>query len=203
MPGGLDILDALSKMAVSFQVAPPGVPKRIWDEMRPWLSRLAIHAAPKWLPRLSFGFPCHVPIYQHGKPVAGCSRAAIAVCDVCAQPCCLDHARIDQFGDGICYMCVAEAIRMRQTAGPREKPKIEEQADRQTLKWARKMVGVKADTPWEEVRAAHRRMSAKHHPDRVRGEKEKARAEEKFKEVQRAFEVLLREHERQEAQKAA
>jgi len=194
------ILDTLGRIAVSFQSAPTGVSGRIWEELRPWLSKLALHAAPKWLPRLSFGFPCQVPIYQGGAPHGPCHRPAIAACDVCQQPCCLDHARIDQFGDAICYLCVAEAIRSskRSTADRSGAPAPD--ADHEAnMAWARKMIGVKAETPWLDVKSAHRKLSAKWHPDRHRGEKAQAKAEARFKEIQRAFEVLRRAQEKEAA----
>ena len=189
-----ELIETIGRIAATFQAAPTGVSSRIWEELRPWLSKLALHAAPKWLPRLSFGFPCQVPLYANGAPVGACTRPAISACDVCGQPCCLDHARIDQFGDSICYLCVAEAIRSskRSKATGERKRGPEHEAN---IAWARKVLGVKADTDWLEVKSIHRKLSAKWHPDRHRGAKAQAKATEKFKEVQRAFEVLRREQE--------
>jgi hypothetical protein len=189
-------------MASGMQFVPPGTPGRVWEELRPWLAKLALHAAPKWVPRLSFGFPCKIPVYVEGTPIGPCRRVAVGVCEVCSAPCCLDHSRIDQYGDAICYLCIAEAIRTRRVVGPRPghaappgkpPPAAEEQ------RWARKLLDVTEDTPWEEVRSAHRKLSAKWHPDVHRGEKAKARAEAKFKDVQRALDVLSRARAAQEA----
>jgi len=201
-----DLLETLGRIAVSIHSAPQGVSGRIWDELRPWLARLAVHAAPKWLPTIGYGFPCHVPVYQGGMPVAPCPRAAIAACDVCGEPCCLDHARIDQYGDAICYLCVAEAFRVRQAQkaqgvgpgatgqpGPRPAEGATGEMIARELAWARKTLGVKKATPWDDVRQAHRKLSAKWHPDRSEGD------EAKFKEVQRAFDLLGKERERKEA----
>lgn len=180
------------------QYVPPGTPGRIWEELRPWLARLALNAAPKWLPRLAYGFPCKVPVYAHGAPVGPCVRAAVGVCEVCQAPCCLDHSRIDQYGDAICYLCIAEAIRAKRgAAGERPPPAQKPRPSAQDVRWARRVLDVKADTDWEEVRRQHRKLSAKWHPDVHTGEKAKAKAEEKFKELQRAFEVL--DKARQEA----
>jgi hypothetical protein len=200
-----DIFETLGRVVLTFQSAPQGVPGRIWDELRPWFSRLAVNAAPKWLPRLSFGFACSVP-RPDGK---ACPRPAIAACDVCQQPCCLDHARIDQYGDGICYLCCIEAILRKQAErggqpapGPGahargHAPPPPAPRDRE-LQWARKTLGVKKAAEWEEVRSAHRKMSAKWHPDRHQGAGYAA-AEQKFKDVQRAFDLLTKEHEKKEA----
>lgn len=201
-----DLLDTLGQVVLSFQSAPQGVPGRIWDEVRPWISNLVRHAAPKWLPRLSFGFPCTLP-----KPNGhACPRPAIAACDACGRPCCLDHARIDQWGDAICYACCWEAQQRKQAeraaaAGRAQGQPPPNQAaapiPEKELTWARRTLGVKKTTEWEEVRTAHRRMSAKWHPDRHPGDGYAA-AEQKFKDVQRAFELLSKERERKEAEAA-
>lgn len=204
-----DLLETLGRVVLTFQSAPQGMPGRIWDELRPWFGRLVVNAAPKWLPRLSFGFACSVP-----QPTgAACPRPAIAACDVCQQPCCLDHARIDQYGDAICYRCCIEAIRRKQAERAGEVPPGHGQGGHahaghghgappptpeKELAWARKTLGVKKGADWEEVRAAHRRTSAKWHPDRHQGAGYAA-AEQKFKDVQRAFDLLTKEREKKEA----
>lgn len=205
MPGESDLLSTLSRMALSFQVAPTGVPGRIWDELRPWLARLAVNAAPKWLPRLMFGFPCAVPVYQGGRPVARCAKNAVASCDACGEACCLDHARIDQFGDAICYLCVASLVNERRNGAAPEEPQPPPPAaetpgpSAKDLTWARRMLKVTKDDSLDEVRASHRRLSGKWHPDRHRAPAANAKAEQKFKDVQRAFDLLQRDYEQQEA----
>lgn len=180
------LVDALSRMAVSLQGAGPGFSGRLWRELQPWLAQLSQHAAGKWVPRLTFGFPCQIPNYQAGVPVGPCQHHAITTCDVCQKPCCLHHARIDSLGDGICYLCVAAAV--RRARGEPE-PTVD-------LGWARKQLRVKVDASWEEVRAAHRKLSAIHHPDKQRTDKAKAKAEAKFKDIQKAFDMLKTEHEK-------
>lgn len=198
-----DILETLGRVVMTFQSAPQGVPGRIWDELRPWLARLALNAAPKWLPRLSFGFACSVP-QPNGAP---CLRPSVAACDVCQQPCCLDHARIDQYGDAICYLCCIEAIRRKaaERAG-QPPPGPHQQAVRpptpeKELAWARKTLGVKKGADWEEIRAAHRKQSGKWHPDRHQGNAYAA-AEQKFKDIQRAFDLLTRAHDEKKEEAA-
>ncbi len=199
-----DIFSTIGRVVQTFSAAPQGVSGRIWDELRPWLARLVVNAAPKWLPRLSWGFACSVPT-PHGQP---CPRPAVAACDVCGEPCCLDHARIDAFGDAICYRCCIEAIRTRQARGGAPPPPRADEAPppgpRATgpspaeVTWARKLLAVKSTATWEEIRKAHRRLSAKWHPDKHAGDGYAA-AEAKFKEVQRALDILDKERQRQQA----
>lgn len=197
MPGAADLLEAIGKIAFSFQATNGEAQGRVGDELKPWLKNLVLNAAPKWMPRLAFGFPCEVPIYRNGKPVGRCPGAAVSMCDVCKHTCCLKHARIDELGDAICFLCVAEAM---ATSTRRPAPKSNGQAQAPDhaaeLAWARKLLDVKLDTPWDEVRSAHRKLSAKNHPDKVRGAKAKEKAEAKFKEIQRAFKLLEDEHEK-------
>ena len=189
--------ETLGKVALSFQAAPQGVPGIVWNEISPWLGRLAINAAPKWLPRLMARIPCGVPVVDRGQYVGPCPDGAVAACDVCGASCCLSHCRIDSYGDGICYPCIAEAIRRRQQVGPR--PPHQHQApppvqpagpSADDVAWAMKILKLKGKPTLEQIHTAHRKLSGEHHPDRFQGEREKAKAEAKFKDVQRAAEVL-------------
>jgi len=51
-------------------------------------------------------------------------------------------------------------------------------------------LGLKPGASWEEVRAAHRKLSARLHPDRGKTVKEKAKLNTKFVEVQKALDLL-------------
>ena len=183
-----ELFEALSKVALSLQGLPRGaLSGPVWEELRPWLEKLLLNAAPKWLPRLSFAFPCKVPVHKQGVPVGPCPHRAIAACDVCGQPCCLNHARIDQFGDAICYPCVAQAVREHRGGAPAAAP---DPSLAEQLKWARRVLKVKPSDDLETIRQAHRRESGKHHPDRQQGEKAKAKAEARFKDIQKAWGIL-------------
>jgi hypothetical protein len=201
----------LGRMVSSLQSAPTGVSERIWDELRPWFARLAVNAAPKWLPNIAFGSPCSVPVYQAGRPIGPCYKSAITTCDACGEPCCLDHSRIDQFGDAICYLCVVEAVKYRRatdmvnggrrprermaSGGARPEEPPPKPAPLEDATWARKVLSVNRESPWEEVRQAHRKLSGKWHPDRHQSDAAKEKAEEKFKRVQRAFSVLTKDRD--------
>ena len=59
-------------------------------------------------------------------------------------------------------------------------------------KWAYAVLEINEGASEEEIKRAYRRMAMKYHPDKVSalGEAERMKAEEKFKEVQRAYEQL-------------
>lgn len=200
-PTGNPFFDALGRIALSFQAAPQGMPGVVWDELRPWITRLTTHAVPKWLPRLTMGFPCAVPVYESGRYVGPCVHGAMAICDVCSQACCLGHCRIDSFGDAICYLCVAHAVRTRSAASAANggqpppgwnapPPQAKQAPHADEIAWARKILKVKATASADEIKTAWRKLSAEWHPDKHQGERAKAKAEAKFKEIQRAADLL-------------
>lgn len=188
-----ELLSAIGQVASS--VRTPAGAGKVWEELNPWLSKLAINAASKWLPRLTFGFPCQVPVYKNGKRDGECSGKAVSICDVCQSPCCLSHARIDQYGDAICYMCVAEAVqrsRAQRMAGGSAAAEMREQRAKEVA-WAKNVLGLSKTFTLDELKKAHRTMSGKWHPDRKKSSRAKASAEQRFKDIQRAFEILKTE----------
>ena len=58
-----------------------------------------------------------------------------------------------------------------------------------------KILGVDKNATRDDIKKAYKRMAKKYHPDRVNTEDEAIRkgAEEKFKEVQKAYETIQRE----------
>src|ERR671939_1600592 len=58
-----------------------------------------------------------------------------------------------------------------------------------------KILEVSKDAPQDEIRRSYRRLARKYHPDANPGDK---RAEERFKEVQHAYEVLSTPEKRRE-----
>jgi len=199
------VLDAFTRIASSIQADPPGT-ARIWQELRPWLKSLAIDAVPKWLPRLSAGFACEVLVYKNGKAAGSCPGVAITACGVCRQPCCLTHACIDVKGDAICYQCVAEAMatssRRREAPGGKTRAQVDDEQvaeHEKELMWARKQLGVNLKSSWDDVKKAHRKLSGQWHPDKFQAKKAKMKAEAKFKQIQRAFDLLTAEYEKRKA----
>lgn len=57
------------------------------------------------------------------------------------------------------------------------------------------VLGVSRDASDEEIKRAYRQLSRKYHPDANINNPNKAQAEEKFKDVQQAYEQIMREKE--------
>jgi len=175
--------------------APDGTHVRIWNELRPWTSTLMASAARKWVPFLSIEQRCSVQVMRAGHVVGACDHQAIAACDCCGRPVCLQHSRVDQHAEAICYLCLAEAMKIlrerqqRGAAGGAPPPRSSSAPTDAAIAQALKTLGLKRGASWEEVRAAHRKLSAKHHPDRHPPNK-KAAAEARFVKVQQALDLL-------------
>ena len=58
--------------------------------------------------------------------------------------------------------------------------------------WALKVLALQEDASQDDIKKAYRKMAMKYHPDKVSslGEEEKKRAEEMFKDVKKAYEIL-------------
>lgn len=220
MPDLTDLLQAAGRIAVSLQSAPPGVPERLWREVQPWLTRLVTNATSLWIPVLTLGRTCEVLTPNDASPTGWvpCLRTAIAICDVCRQQTCLHHCRVDSHGQVICFECVGMAYRA-MAANPRPPPYADprrpraappdedhqpgprpRQGPRQapqgpprtmTRATAFRVLKLKSSATPAEIKAAHRRLSKEHHPDRNPGHVDEAAA--KFRQVQEAYEILTQE----------
>lgn len=215
--------EILGQMFGSLAGAENGVHVKIWNELKPWFGTLVPAATRKWLPNVAAGIACEIPDGAYE-----CDHHAVACCDVCHRPTCLNHGRIDKVGDLICYECVADAMQLVPTARraraaerppaakkqarqppPRARQQEQEQAPpprqgkppptAREVAYAYNMLGLMVGAPMKEIAAAHRKLSARHHPDKARGADAKEIAERRFKEVQAALDVLKRAHAARES----
>ena len=60
-----------------------------------------------------------------------------------------------------------------------------------------KILGVTENASQSEIKEAYRNLSKKYHPDRCPSESERQEYEEKFKEINEAYDVLSNEEKRQ------
>lgn len=182
-----------------------GLPRRLWDQLSPWLQRVTLSATEKALPHLLHEGLCDVPVYENGQHVGPCINQPVLKCDMCGRKCCLDHCRIDQYWDGVCYACLMEFAATKRVQevpppGPRpweraaEQPTPEQQqrAERAAVRAAHRMIGVRIDASDAEVKAALKQKLASCHPDRVQSERAKLKAEERFKQLQDAYRVIMK-----------
>jgi hypothetical protein len=218
MPEILDWLEAAGRVASSFQASPDGTPQRVWQELGPWFSRLSQNAAKKWLPRILGDLSCQVPLLSSGMP-SPCTRHAIAACDVCGRNVCLEHARVDHRGEAICFPCIAAAMKAAKQNGqsffdgntgtdrgyenpppPPGSPGAQnpntEQARREALREAYKIIGVKQSCTDAELKSAYKKLAVKWHPDKYTDPVKKADAETKIKRINRAHDFIVAERER-------
>lgn len=209
------ILEKLGSMFSEIAGGPDGVHSRIWNELKPWMVNLGPAASRKWIPRVASGNLCEVPIMSRGRSMGECENIGLAVCVSCKKPCCLQHAHIDQHADAICYLCVADAVqvvpplqrersRQERAAGEAPPPPHGERPPRggspppgkkpgpspEAVAAALAMLGLAKGAKWDAIKKAHRKLSAANHPDKASGARAKGVAEARFKEIQRAFDVL-------------
>ena len=59
-----------------------------------------------------------------------------------------------------------------------------------------KVLGVSRDASMDEIKKAYRNLSRKYHPDANINNPNKDQAEEKFKQVQQAYDQIVKERER-------
>lgn len=171
--------------------APGQVHVRVWREISPWLRDLMQLAGVKWLERLAADVKCQVARRDKDGVAHVCLNASVLECLVCHRPICIRHAFIDSSGEGVCFPCVGGQMHATGHVPKDHEPaKSNGKPDGEEIGWARKTLKVKASASWDDVRAAWRKQSAKHHPDRVQDDDAKIKAEAKFKDVQKAFEML-------------
>lgn len=156
-------------------------------ELRDWAAELPAHALKRWGVVLLSGIRCGCG--------GNCHRAAAGTCVICHKPTCLAHAFVSGDAYLSCHQCVHEAAVARGGAGPTHagpRPTPGPSPDDLRKKYL-KMLGLKEGASHEDIRAAFKKLAAKHHPDRARDAVKRAVAEKKFKEINEAFQWLTKE----------
>jgi hypothetical protein len=203
-PDLISLIEALGVSASSMGGAPPGTNERLLSETKAWAGKFMRSALTKWLVFYATGTPCAVSELRDGVPFP-CTNHAIGRCDCCGRPMCMHHARVDAHGDGTCYLCIGLGIRRAQAErlangeapgpGPfrAPPPPADVRALREErIKRALAELGLKPGAQWRSIKAAHKKLAAKHHPDRFQGEADKRAAHERCVKVTAALSELER-----------
>lgn len=195
------IVDMASQAFTELKDSPDGMPRRIWDELGPWMGSFSQTAAAKWLPYLAAGHPCKVPVLRSGVDFP-CTNHAIGPCDACSRPTCIHHSMVDQHGAIFCYLCAAETMRAKRGRipgpGPMPadsddcRPPIPPNLAEERVKRALVVLGLQPGVAWAEVEKRKRKLLAENHPDKKRLPGDKAAAEARFKAINEAFMDLER-----------
>ena len=222
MAGKESFLGAFARIAEGVLGSAPDGPKNVWLAIAPWVNDLTRNASVHWLPHLLTGIPCEVVFRDPQSGVSSrCPGPAIAACSVCRKPCCINHSFVSRSCQAVCFACVQQDIDdhapkinwppgtrghsagqgsaaphpngAQGQPGPHAPPPNprSDPLDVQIAR-ARKILRVKRSATWDEVRAAHRRLVFKLHPDKNPGD---SAAALRFNEVQIAFRVLTQAYE--------
>jgi DnaJ-domain-containing protein 1 len=100
-------------------------------------------------------------------------------------------------GKAICFACVGRAERSWGNGQQREVPPPAPAVDSaEERKRYLKELGLKDPTDEREIKAAFRKLSARHHPDKARTESSRRKAEAKYKRITEAYSWLMQNHQR-------
>lgn len=122
-----------------------------------------------------------------------CEHPALFRCSACRRHTCGSHAFVAVDGNAICFGCARGFFVAAPQQRPRRPaPQPPRRPAEVSVDEALRTLGVDRSTPWDEVRAAYRRMAHETHPDKFSqaGPDEQARAAERFRAVTAAFERL-------------
>jgi len=201
------IVDIASQAFQELRDSPDGMPRRIWDELGPWMAGFTQTAAAKWLPYLANARPCKVPVLRSGVEFP-CTNHAIGPCDACARPTCIHHGMVDQHGAIACYLCISETVRQKRgkfQAPPPPKdsddrrPPIAPEVAAERVSRALATLGLKRGVAWEVIEKKRRKLLAESHPDKQRNTLDKEWAEKRYKEIGEAYMDLERFYKKSEA----
>lgn len=201
-------LGTFARMASTFIGGAPDGHKHVWNAIAPWVNELTRSASAHWLQHLVMGIPCEVLVRDASGLGIPCPGAAIAACSVCQAPTCLNHAFVNSAGAAVCFPCVATDIDEHHKPGqrvppgsPRAPPRPRSEsppppksprADLAALAAARKVLGVKRGTAWEDLEKRYRALLGLHHPDKHPGDPDATR---RFVAIRSAYDLLKQARE--------
>lgn len=159
------------------------------EELGRWMLTVQAHAIPKWGPVVAASIAC-TKNTTRGK---FCQRQALAACLVCREAVCLEHAVISPTADVACTECMHKmaerALQERDQHEAQHGPPPGMPVDERVRDQMLARLGLPRGADPDELRRAHKKLSAKWHPDRYSG-RDRADAERQYKLVQEAFAFL-------------
>jgi hypothetical protein len=172
------------------------------DHYVSYLATMVEQALTRWESVGKAGVRCRI-MTRGGSHDELCGAPAISGCMACGTTVCLNHAFLSPQGV-LCFACADELIAAKNPSARRERDRgrpfgfVDPEEGETDAEKRRRYLGVlglgeKADD--DQIRVAFRHLAKKYHPDRA-PEGRKAAAERKFKEIQAAYDWLLRERSR-------
>jgi hypothetical protein len=179
------------------QIRANGTGNEVLHQLRRWSAQLAKHALPRWTGAMLAPAACSLCRDTHA--VLGLVR-----CDACGQPVCLGHVFLAEDAAGICFECAAVVTKKRrpgppprQQPGPRRARQAQKQRD--DLAAAFRVLGIMPGSGFAAVKKRYKKLVVEFSPDRPMEPAARAYYTERLKEINAAFEVLRKAHERREA----
>jgi hypothetical protein len=156
-----------------------GPKRKIIDQLGQFATFFAGAAHEKWP---------NVVLTAPGCVMSGCGAEAVVNCMACGKSVCLAHVHVSHRADGICDQCVRDVMAMKGSA--QQRPGAGRGPSGAEILAAYRKLGLKQGASWVEIQRAHRKMAAKHHPDVAKTPADRAKREQKCKEVNEAFSIL-------------
>lgn len=157
------------------------------------VGRYGRHVVALWGAASAAGIRCSVEVVGPGP--ARCGGPAAGSCLVCAGSACLEHSHASvRDGSLICHACVGRSQRefgVVPAAAPRGSGAMR-------LVCLRRL-GLREGASIHDIKAKYRKIARERHPDRAPEGAEREKAEEDMKEINRAYEWLVKHTEEEDA----
>jgi hypothetical protein len=165
------------------------------------LAKLGEHALTRWATISAAGVRCAVQVRHRGTGAKRlCGIAAAGSCTVCQAAVCIEHALASvRDGELLCDGCVVAMRRMYagvaaahgepERVAPRSR---EREGGGERATYLRRL-GLDDSAGPEDIKRAFRQLAKKYHPDTKPAGKARERAERRFKEINEAYQWLMRQ----------
>jgi hypothetical protein len=159
------------------------------------VARYARHIVAVWGAASAAGIRCSVVVA--GPVPQRCGGPAAGSCLVCAGAACLEHSHAAVHdGSLVCHACVGRAQREFGIVGP---PKAAAGGPDPQRQACLKRLGLRPGVSINDIKARYRKVARERHPDRAKGEAQRRQFEEEIKEINQAYEWLVKHTPEEEA----